>query len=155
MARKHERTTARRCAAQVLYSTAIRNMSARDLLDSNLMDCLEAPLSDYALKLIYGVEDNASEIDDIISGAAKNWTLERMPVMDVAITRIALFEMLHVDDVPVSVSINEAVELAKRFGGEDDSPKFVNGMLGSVARQMEHGGHGGAAKAALGAKEEA
>lgn len=137
MARKHERTSARRSAVQVLYSAAIRGMSARELLVSNLMDCLDAPLSDYALKLIEGVEDHGDEIDQIISGAAKNWTLERMPIMDVAITRIALFEMLHVDDVPVSVSINEAVELAKRFGGEDDSPKFVNGMLGSVARQME------------------
>lgn len=137
MARKHERTSARRSAVQVLYSAAIRGMSARELLASNLMDCLDAPLSDYALKLIEGVEDHGDEIDQIISGAAKNWTLERMPIMDVAITRIALFEMLHVDDVPVSVSINEAVELAKRFGGEDDSPKFVNGMLGSVARQME------------------
>lgn len=137
MARKHERTNARRAASQVLYSAAIRDVSARDLLSSNLMDCLETPLTDYALKLIEGVEDNAEQIDGIISGAAKNWTLERMPVMDLAIIRIALFEMLHVDDVPVSVSINEAVELAKRFGGEDDSPKFVNGMLGSVARRMD------------------
>lgn len=126
---------------QVLYSAAIRDMSARDLLASNLMDCLDDPLSDYALKLIAGVEDHASEIDEIISGAARNWTLHRMPVMDVAIIRIALFEMLHVDDVPVSVSINEAVELAKRFGGEDDSPRFVNGMLGNVARQMEADQH--------------
>ena len=137
MAHKHERTGARRAAAQVLYSASIRGVSASELLESNLMDCLEAPLSDYSLKLIEGVEGNASQIDAIITDAAKNWTLDRMPVMDVVITRIALFEMLHVDDVPVSVSINEAVELAKRFGGEDDSPKFVNGMLGSVARHME------------------
>lgn len=140
MARKHERTSARRSAAQVLYSAAIRDMSAQELLASNLMDCLNDPLSDYALKLIAGVEDNADQIDGIISSAAKNWTLSRMPIMDLAIIRIALFEILHVDDVPVSVSINEAVELAKRFGGEDDSPKFVNGMLGSVARQMDADG---------------
>lgn len=137
MARKHERTSARRSAVQVLYSAAIRDMGPQELLESNLMDCLEAPLSDYALKLISGVEENAEELDAIISGAARNWTLARMPIMDLAIIRTALFEMLHVDDVPVSVSINEAVELAKRFGGEDDSPKFVNGMLGSVARQQE------------------
>lgn len=139
MARKHERTSARRAASQVLYSAAIRNMSACALLESNLMDCLDVPLSDYALRLINGVEEHTQELDGIISGAAKNWTLSRMPIMDVAIIRIALFEMLHVDEVPVSVSINEAVELAKRFGGEDDSPKFVNGMLGSVARQMDEG----------------
>ena len=132
MARKHERTAARRAAAQVLYSAAIREMSAADLLKDGLVDCLEHPL-----RLISGIEERGAEIDAIISRLAKNWTLERMPLMDVTIIRIALFEMLHVDEVPISVSINEAVELAKCFGCEDDSPKFVNGMLGSVARQME------------------
>lgn len=145
MAHKHERTGARRIASQVLYSAAIRNMSAQELLRSNLMDCLDGPPSDYALKLIAGVEEHAEELDGIIDKAAKNWTLSRMPIMDVAIIRIALFEMLHVDEVPVSVSINEAVELAKCFGGEDDSPKFVNGMLGSIARQMEAGADADAA----------
>lgn len=159
MARKHERTSARRSASQVLYSAAIRNVSAQELLASNLMDCLDAPLSDYALKLIDGVERHAEELDGIISDAAENWTLERMPIMDVAIIRIALYEMLHVDDVPISVSINEAVELAKRFGGEDDSPKFVNGMLGGVARQLEtqarNGDDGAVAAASAPVAEEA
>ncbi len=150
MAHKHERTGARRIASQVLYSAAIRSMSAQELLRSNLMDCLDGPPSDYALRLITGVEEHAEELDAIINKAAKNWTLSRMPIMDVAIIRIALYEMLHVDEVPVSVSINEAVELAKCFGGEDDSPKFVNGMLGGVARQMETD----AGKAATGASTE-
>ncbi len=150
MAHKHERTGARRIASQVLYSAAIRNMSAQELLRSHLMDCLDGPPSDYALRLIAGVEEHAEELDGIIDGAAKNWTLARMPIMDVAIIRIALYEMLHVDEVPVSVSINEAVELAKCFGGEDDSPKFVNGMLGGVARQME----ADADEAAIGASTE-
>lgn len=137
MARKHERTAARRAAAQVLYSAAIREMSAADMLKDGLVDCLEHPLTDYSLQLISGIEEHGVEIDATISRLAKNWTLERMPLMDVTTIRIALFEMLHVDEVPISVSINEAVELAKCFGCEDDSPKFVNGMLGSVARQME------------------
>ncbi len=137
MARKHERTAARRAAAQILYSASIRNMDASDILEGGQLDCLDQPLGDYSLMLIHGIEDHSQEIDEIISRLAKNWTLERMPLMDVAIIRIALFEMLHVEDVPVSVSINEAVELAKCFGGEDDSPRFVNGMLGSVARQMD------------------
>ncbi len=107
------------------------------MLEEGRMDCLESPLTDYAITLIHGIEENSEEIDQLIKDASKNWTLERMPLMDVAIIRIALFEMLHVDQVPVSVSINEAVELAKCFGGEDDSPKFVNGMLGGVARQMD------------------
>lgn len=62
---------------------------------------------------------------------------------------MAVFEMFHCDDVPVSVSINEAVELAKGFGGEDDSPRFVNGVLGRIARSME--GDGAVAADAVGA----
>ncbi len=137
MTRKHERTAARRAAVQALYSAAIRETSAQALLSQGLIDCLDEPLTDYALKIISGVEDNAERLDDLISCAARNWTLERMPLMDLAIMRIALFEILYVDDVPVSVSINEAVELAKRFGAEDESPKFVNGMLGAITRQMD------------------
>lgn len=133
----HERTLDRRSAVQVLYSASIRELSAQNMLGDGLFDCLDKPLTDYALQLISGVERHAPQINEIISSAAKNWTLQRMPLMDVAILRIALFEMLFVDDVPISVSINEAVELAKSFGAEDESPKFINGMLGSVARTLE------------------
>ena len=101
MARKHERTAARRAAAQVLYSAAIREMSAADMLKDGLVDCLEHPLTDYSLTLISGIEEHGAEIDAIISRLAKNWTLERMPLMDVTIIRIALFEMLHVLRRPI------------------------------------------------------
>lgn len=60
-----------------------------------------------------------------------------MPVIDRCLLRQTVFEMLYVEDVPISVSINEAVELAKKYGGEDDSHKFVNGILGKIARQIE------------------
>ena len=60
-----------------------------------------------------------------------------MPIVDRCILRLATYEMLFVDEVPVSVAINEAVELAKDFGGEDESPRFVNGVLGRIARQLE------------------
>lgn len=60
-----------------------------------------------------------------------------MPVVDRCLLRQTVYEMLYVDDVPISVSINEAVELAKQFGGDDDSHKFVNGVLGKIARQIE------------------
>lgn len=60
-----------------------------------------------------------------------------MPIVDRSILRLAAYEMMYVDDVPVSVSINEAVELAKDFGGEDESPRFVNGVLGRIAKRLE------------------
>ncbi len=94
-------------------------------------------MSDYAYSLVKGVEERKDELDGRLSSISKNWSVSRMPLMDLAILRIALYEMLYVDVVPISVSINEAVEMAKEFGGEDDSPKFVNGMLGNVARQLE------------------
>lgn len=139
MAYQHERTTARRCAAQILYTGEIRNASAIELLDSGALTCFDGEISDYAYSLVEGVEDHLSEIDSHIGESSVNWAIDRMPLMDLAILRIALYEMLYVDAVPISVSINEAVELAKVFGGEDGSPAFVNGMLGSIARQMGEG----------------
>lgn len=156
--RTHERTRDRVSAVQVLYTSELTGKSPSELLDCGL--CLvarEAPaadeaeaaetgafgrivegsLTDYALTLIRGVEANQAEVDERVEAASENWALSRMPIVDRSILRLAVFEMFHCDDVPVSVSINEAVELAKGFGGEDDSPRFVNGVLGRIARSME------------------
>ncbi len=155
MARTHERTRDRISAVQVLYTSELTGKSPSELLDCGL--CLvarEAPasnepeasefgrieegsLTDYALTLIRGVEANQSEVDERVEAASENWALSRMPIVDRSILRLAVYEMFHCEDVPVSVSINEAVELAKGFGGEDDSPRFVNGVLGRIARSMD------------------
>ena len=74
-------------------------------------------------------------IDDIIEDISENWVLSRMPLVDRSILRLAAYEMLYRDDVPDSVSINEAVEMAKVYGGEDSS-KFVNGVLGRIAETV-------------------
>lgn len=137
MARQHERTLSRKGAVQVLYTGEIRGEHASELLAKGDILCLEHPLSEYSLTLVKGVEQYQEDLDDRLARISENWTVDRMPIMDRTILRLALFEMLHVDDVPTSVSINEAVELAKEFGGDDDSPRFVNGMLGRIARQME------------------
>lgn len=137
MARQHERTLSRKGALQVLYTGVIRNDQASRLLEDGSILCLEEPLDDYAVMLVTGVEKHIPEIDERLASISENWSVERMPIMDRNILRLAMFEMLYVDDVPTSVSINEAVELAKEFGGDDDSPRFVNGMLGRIARQME------------------
>lgn len=137
MTRTHERTAARRCAVQILYSGAIRDTSALGLLRAGDVDCIDGTISDYSIRLIEGVEDVRDELDSRLDSISQNWAVSRMPIMDLAILRIALYEMLYVDEVPVSVSINEAVEMAKAFGGEEDSPRFINGMLGNIARQIE------------------
>lgn len=107
------------------------------------MTCLESTVSDYAYNLVKGVDEHKAELDERLASISQNWSIDRMPLMDLAILRIALYEMLYVDVVPISVSINEAVEMAKAFGGEDDSPKFINGMLGNIARQIEGTGDKG------------
>ena len=85
----------------------------------------------YALLLLQGITVNLARIDQLITDAASNWRLARIAATDRNLLRIAIYEMLDVDDVPPQVAINEAVEIAKRFAGED-SPKFINGVLDAV-----------------------
>jgi N utilization substance protein B len=85
----------------------------------------------YALVLLQGITDNIERIDRLIADAASNWRLVRIAATDRNLLRIAIFEMLEMADVPPQVAINEAVEIAKRFAGED-SPKFINGVLDAV-----------------------
>ncbi|MHB8927172.1 MAG: transcription antitermination factor NusB [Bacillota bacterium] len=90
----------------------------------------------FAGELVRGALDHLTEIDKTISDRAREWRLERMANIDRNVLRLALYEMTYRDDIPVSVSINEAVELAKKFGTED-SGRFVNGILGTVARGLK------------------
>ena len=135
-ARRHERTAARSAAVQMLYTAEIQGKPAWQLLEEGLCPEEMGPLSDYAVKLINGVEAHVAELDARLASTSENWAVSRMPIVDRSILRLAAFEMLYVDEVPVSVSINEAVELAKGFGGKDESPSFVNGVLGRIARTM-------------------
>ena len=83
---------------------------------------------------IEGVKKNLKESDKLITNAAPEWPLEQISAIDKTILRIAIFEILHSDEVPPKVAINEAVELGKTFGGENSS-KFINGVLGTIYRQ--------------------
>lgn len=89
----------------------------------------------FAAELVKGVAEHATELDEMISSHAKDWTIERMPVIDRNLLRMALFEMLYQDDVPAAVAINEAVELAKIYSTEDSS-RFVNGLLGTISAEL-------------------
>ena len=145
MAKRHERTLARRSALQALYQSEILGVPADKVLEENLLP-EEAGMDDYARSLVMGVASHAAHIDAAISGCSQNWAIDRMPVVDRCVLRLAVYEMNYVDNVPVSVAINEAVELAKEFGGEDDSHRFVNGVLGRIARDMEGGADEAAAE---------
>lgn len=91
---------------------------------------------DFIEQLVHGVDQKGSELDDIIRPLAPEWPIEQIARMDRVILRIGAYELLFENDVPPKVVINEAVELAKAFGGENSS-KFINGVLGSVLRQKD------------------
>ena len=90
----------------------------------------------YITRGLDGVLNNLDELDAEISAASRGWTIQRMPKVDLTILRLATWEILHEDDVPGSVSINEAVELASRYS-EPSSGRFINGVLGTILRKKE------------------
>lgn len=130
------RSLAREVAMKLAYS---RLLGGEDTLAAVLEKSGEAePLSvedaAFAEALAAGVEARADELDAVIAAHAIDWSIGRIARVDLSILRIAVYEMLYRDDVPCGAAINEAVELAKRFGGEKSSA-FVNGILGAVARE--------------------
>lgn len=94
--------------------------------------------TDFVRALVQGVTDKADELDAILQPVAPEWPIDQIARMDRAVLRIGLYELTYETDVPPKVVINEAVELAKAFGGENSS-KFVNGVLGTVLRQRDGG----------------
>ena len=132
-----DRNKGRRTAVQLLYASELTDETPVAIAEAGAAP-EEVELTEYALKLLDGVQANLSEIDGMLDGASENWAVSRMPIVDKCILRVAVFEMLKVPEVPVSVTINEAVELAKDFGGEDESHRFVNGVLGKIAAQLEN-----------------
>ncbi len=137
--KRHERTRARRMALQVLYTGAMTGESPTAVAEGGRYLDEDGELSNYALMLIRGCEAHRAYLTRQLNATAENWSVSRMPIVDQSILRIGAYEMLFVDEVPNSVAINEAVELAKAYGAEDESPRFVNGVLGKIARSIDAG----------------
>jgi N utilization substance protein B len=125
------RSKARKRAVDVLYEADLRGRERRELLAERVADG-HPPISEYTIRLVEGVAEHADRIDELIDTHATGWSLDRLPDVDRAILRMAVFELLWADDVPDPVVIDEAVELAKTLS-TDDSPSFVNGVLGAIA----------------------
>ncbi len=132
--RSQKRTRAREQALQLLFTRDFISDETAPLRFADVMD--DIVVEEYAHELYDGVLDRQPAIDSAIESASENWSLSRMALTDRSILRIAVFELMFRPDIPAGVSINEAVELAQRFGGEDDSYRFVNGVLGKVATQL-------------------
>lgn len=129
------RTHAREFALQILYQIDITKDKLEDILDNfwNYQEEKEADpaVKDFMLEIVKGVVENLKAIDEKISRYATNWQLKRIAVVERNILRLASFELLFRSDIPAKVSINEAVDLAKRFSGEE-AGKFVNGVLDKI-----------------------
>ena len=126
------RTKARKRAIDLLFEADLRGTDAVSTAADRLADP-DRPVQPYALTLIEGVATHRDRIDELVTTYAEGWTLSRMPGVDRAIIRTAIYELMWMDDVPDAVVIDEAVELAKTLS-TDDSPKFVNGLLGRLLK---------------------
>jgi len=127
-----KRTKAREYALQVLYQMDIRHAGCSQILQE-FWEAHQSPaeIKVYASELAEGTAAHSQAIDAHIARHANNWDLKRMAVVDRNILRLGVFELLYCNDVPPSVCLNEAIELAKRFG-DAESAKFINGVLDAV-----------------------
>jgi transcription antitermination protein NusB len=139
---KESRHQAREAALQMLYQWEVGRVSmfeVRQTFWTHAPDArqpLPADLRTFATTLADGVAGRVEELDPIISESAEHWRLERMNVMDRLILRLAVYEFLHEPATPGKVIINEALELARSFSG-DESVRFINGILDAIRRKLE------------------
>ena len=119
------RSEQRRDAVFALYQHEVTARPAEELLKD---------AKPFSRELVAGVEANRAQLDELISRHSKGWALERIAPLEASIMRVALYEALHRDDVPVEVAIDEAVELSKEYCGAD-APGFVNGILGAAVAE--------------------
>lgn len=145
-----KRTRSREFALQVLYQADMTHADPQEILEDFWQDRTDLALSSqeketveedkkdpevrqYTEILVLGTLDKLPSIDKTIERFAENWEMKRMGYVDRNILRLSAYEILHLEEVPLKVAINEAVELAKRYG-EADSSKFVNGILDRIAK---------------------
>jgi N utilization substance protein B len=126
------RSKARKRAVDVLYEADLRCVDPLSTLADRIA-LGDPPVHSYTAELVEGVQEHRDRIDAILDEYAEGWTLARMPDVDRAVLRLAVYELLWRDEVPHAVAIDEAVELAKALS-TDESPRFVNGVLARVLR---------------------
>ena len=131
------RRDARRLAAGILHQADVAGRDATEVLTERRE--LGERVPTFAEELVRGVTENREELDTLIAEHSEGWTVARMPVVDRTVLRIACFELLHRQDVPPGAVISQAVEAAKELSTEDSS-RFVNGVLGKIARDRAQAG---------------
>lgn len=132
-----KRRKARELALQILFQSDVGNLPIEEAIETTLAEAtdMDEEIRNYAAQLVRGVWQQKANLDSQIQSVATNWPVSRMAAIDRNLIRIALYEILHVPDVPYRVAINEAVELAKEYG-TTESRRFVNGVLGALVRKL-------------------
>jgi transcription antitermination protein NusB len=126
------RGKARKRALDVLYAAEMRGEQPLEALERVISDG-DGPTNAYTSTLVHGVAEHRVRIDELLTSYAQGWTLARMPAVDRNVLRLGVFELLYVEDVPDGVAVSEAMNLVRDLS-TDDSPGFVNGLLGSIVR---------------------
>ena len=131
------RSLAREIAMKMLYAASLGGGETMDevLEQSEQADTLSGSDKTFLENLVAGVTDRQAELDEVIGRYSQGWALNRLARVDLTILRMAVYELMCMPEIPVGATINEAVELAKRYA-EDKSSGFINGILGSAAREL-------------------
>lgn len=126
------RSKARKRALDLIFAAEAKGQSPADVLAEQIEQG-QGPGNDYTIVLVEGVTGNSARLDELISTYSQGWTLKRMPAVDRNVLRLGIFEVLFVDDVPDAVAVSEALNLVRELS-TDESPAFVNGVLGNIVR---------------------
>ena len=130
---RHE---AREQAFAVIFEKSFNESASFQEIIDGAQECELVKINGFAGSLLNILEENFEKIDKTISESLVNWSLQRLPKVSLAVLRLAVAEILFNDDVPVSVSVNEAVEIAKTFGSEEDA-SYINGVLSSIVKKIK------------------
>lgn len=131
------RTEARELFMQLLFQMEVQNDYSQEIKERFVQEYMkDSNQLEYFNRLFEATAGNLAVIDEKLEACSENWKINRMAKVDLAILRLSAAEILYLEDVPDSASINEAVDIAKKFGG-DDSGKFINGILGKVVRSKD------------------
>ncbi|MGA9747891.1 MAG: transcription antitermination factor NusB [Nocardioides sp.] len=126
------RSKARKRALDILFECEVRGLPLGDTLDERVMSG-EPPVNEYTVQLIRGIVEHQTRIDELLSTYAEGWTLVRMPAVDRNVLRLGVLELLYVEETPDAVAVSEAMSLVRDLS-TDESPGFVNGVLGNILR---------------------
>jgi transcription antitermination protein NusB len=121
-------------AVILLYQSDLLKKDVSKIISSE-MD-FQKRIDEFTIKLVLGVEKNSLNIDNQIKQVVENWTINRISIIDRNILRMAIYEMLYEEEIPLKVSVDEAIEVSKILGQKDETPKFVNGILGKILTNL-------------------